>query len=126
MVCGQFHRARKCCGVAGVGGYFKKIKLYMPTQKIDATIAASTHCHRCHRQLAEYRRKSEGGMMFHNSIRICKNKQCEKYINLAGTGWHETATDWEPEKIDVKMATAMLNIVPQEMKKNKNENNKGN
>lgn len=93
---------------------------------MDAAIAASTHCDRCHQPLAEYRRKSEGGMMCHNSIRVCKNKQCEEYINLSGTGWHETAAEWEPEKIDVKMATAMLNIVPQEMKKNKNENNKGN
>ena len=107
-----------------ISGYFKKIKLYMPTQKIDATIAASTHCHRCHRQLAEYRRKSEGGMMCHNSIRICKNKQCEEYINLAGTGWHETATDWEPEKPDVKMASAMLGIVPGEMKRQGLENAK--
>ena len=98
----------------------------MPTQKMDAAIAANTHCHRCRRQLAEYRRKSDGGMMCHNSIRVCKNKHCEEYLNLAGTGWHETAADWDPEKPDVKMASAMLNIVPQEMRKNKNENNKGN
>ncbi|MFA5753663.1 MAG: hypothetical protein WC910_11395 [Bacteroidales bacterium] len=96
----------------------------MPTQAMDAAIVANTHCHRCHQPLAEYRRKSEGGMMCHNSIRICKNKQCEEYINLAGTGWHETAADWEPEKIDVKMATAMLGIVPGEMKRQGLENAK--
>jgi hypothetical protein len=43
----------------------------------------------------------------------------EEYLNLAGTGWHETAADWDPEKPDVKMASAMLNIVPQEMRKTK-------
>lgn len=89
----------------------------MPTQIMDAAINSNIHCRHCHQPLAEYRRKSENGMMYHHSIRVCKNKHCEDYLNLAGTGWHETTVEWKPDKVDVKMATAMLNIVPQEKRK---------
>ncbi len=95
----------------------------MPTQAMDAAIVANTHCHRCHQHLAEYRRKSEGGMMCHNSIRICKNKNCEDYLNLAGSDWHETNDDWKPEVSDIKRISAM-NIVPQEMRRQGLENAK--
>ena len=93
-------------------------------QNFETVILSCTYCPKCHQPLAEYRRMSESGMMFHQLIRHCKNKECEDYVNLDGTQWHETAPDWQPEKPKIEMHTAMLGIVPGEMKRKGIENSK--